>query len=251
MIELVLIFAAMLIIFIVLFKLRKTLFFFGLFFKIFCIVLVLLVVGAAVFAYFVVKDANDFRSNFTNSSNMFLMKENVNGTAKILAGISVNIYNKSFEPLNTSQIAEAQNLYNEGKISDLEKNYYKIFVIDIKSIDNISMGNISDNNVRLTTDEVKSILRSDNARDELASVMAGNQDIVKSDILNDMKVSNEELKGYLFSYYLGTVFNPANMGQFIMQYKEGNIEIYEQTAMFTAVKLIPQSLIESIVAKVS
>jgi len=41
------------------------------------------------------------------------------------------------------------------------------------------------------------------------------------------------------------------MGQFIMQYKEGNIEIYEQTAMFTAVKLIPQSLIESIVAKVS
>ena len=219
----------------------------GLFFKIFSILIILLVVGSIVFSYYIIKDANNFKNNFTNSSNLFLMKQKVNGTDSLLAGVTINPNNKAFQSLNKESIDNLQKMYTEGKLQLMEKDYYKIFVIDIKSLDNISLYNITDRNVQLTKEETKRVLSSSNAREEFSSIVAAKQGTDKNSVLKTLSASNEELKGYLFSYYLSTVFNPKNMGEFLLQLKNDNIKVYDETALFTAIKLVPKSLIDKLI----
>jgi len=240
-------FIAMLVIFLILFRLRKALFFFGFFFKLFSIVVIVIIAGSILFAYLVIQDANNFRMNFANSSNMFIMKENINGTDVFLTGISLNIHNRSFVPMSEESVAEAQRLYAAGKIGTLSKDYYKIFVVDMESLDNVSLYNISDKNVQLTKDEIKRILESKNAREEFAAITAGKQHTDMDTVLSNLKVSDEELKGYLFSYYISTIFDPKNMGEFLIQLQNDNIKVYDDTMMFRAIKFVPVSLVEKMI----
>ena len=252
MIELISIFVLMIIIFLILFWLKKTLFLFGFFFKIFLLLLLVCVIGSIVYGYLIVKDANDFKNNFENSTSIVIVKETLNdsnNTEVFLAGVKFNPDKKIFDALSKKDLADAQVLYKEDKISTLGADYYKVFIVELKSFDEIPLYNISDQNVVLSKEEIKAVMISDNAREALAKMISDKNGQSQTAVLNELSATNEEVKGYLLSYYLSTIFNPNNTIQFISQLKNNNIEVYNNTAMFKAVKLVPQSLINSLIKK--
>jgi hypothetical protein len=58
-------------------------------------------------------------------------------------------------------------------------------------------------------------------------------------------MDNNGLKGYLFSYAMTYFFNPKNLDNFLVELKNGNILVYEETPMFQAIRLVPGFLIKS------
>jgi hypothetical protein len=228
---------------IVLFWLKKSLFIFGFFFKILTLAFIIFTVGTVVFGYLVIQDTKDFKNNFANSTNMFLVTDSLNTTESFLAGAILNPKDKEFKTIDAEMLASIEKDFNEGNIRTLNSEYYKIFVIDIESFDEVELYNIMDQNVELTREEMKSIMLSEDAREELSRIMAEKNGQTTEEVMDNLAATSEEIKGYLLSYYLTAVFNPSNVVQFLIQLKSGNIRVYKETALFKAVKLIPSSLI--------
>ena len=110
MIEIIGGFLLIIIIFILLFWLKKTLFVFGFFFKIISLLFVILIVGSILVSYYVITDANNFKNNFSNSTNLFLLKESVNGTNEIITGIAIHPGNVSLETITRDQLDQMQKI---------------------------------------------------------------------------------------------------------------------------------------------
>jgi hypothetical protein len=235
------------IIFLVLFWLKKTLFLVGFFFKLFLLCMLLLVVGSIFFGYLVVKDASDFKNNFSNSTSMVIVKQTTNGTETFLAGATINPEQKKYDPMSKKQLANAQQLYNDDKMSTLGADYYKVFIIELKSFDDIKLYNISDQNVELNKEEIKTIMLSDDAKEDLARIVAKKNGMKTNDVYKDISATDEEIKAYILSYYLSTVFDTNNIANLVSQLKSGNIEVYSNTALFKAIKLVPNSLVNKLV----
>jgi len=244
MIEIISAFVLIIIVFIGLFWLKKTLFIFGFFFKIFMLLLLIGVIGSVLFGYMLYKDANDFKDNFANGTNLFIVKDTVNGTTTFLSGVAVNGLDKSYTPLPKSNLSAIYNLYKDGKLSDPGLQYYKIFVIDLKAFDSVKSFNISDQNIDLDSSEIREVMLSDSARDKIAEITALKNNESKNVVLSELKLSDEEIKAYILSYYLASSLDPKNLLGFISQLKDGNIEVYPETMLFKAIKYIPSSIVD-------
>jgi len=246
MIEIITTVILLIIIFLILFWLKKTLFLLGFFFKLFLLFMLIVVIGSIIFSYTIVKDANNFKNNFGNSTSMFVVKQTSNGTDSFLAGMTVNPENKTLKYMNKSQLLYVEQLYKDNKLTILGAEYYKVFIINLKSFDNINLYNITDQNIQLNKSEMNAVMLSDNARDELAGIMANKTGQDKNATLSHLIYSNEQIKGYILSYYISTVLSPSNTAIFLSQLKDNSIKVYEETALFKALKLIPQSLLNMI-----
>ncbi len=248
MIEIISLIIAVVIIFVALFWFRKILFVFGFFFKALILVVLLLVVGSLVFGYYIIKDANDFKDNFKNSTSIILVKQTTNNEVSFIAATTFNPEKEEYKSVSKERLANITKLYNTNEFSKLNSEYYKIFVIDLNSFDNISLDKITDKNIDLTKEEIKQIMISSNAKEELATIISKKTGESKTAILKQISASNEELKSYVLSYYISTIFNPKDTTKFISQLKNGNIIIYKETALIKVIKLVPEKLIDIIIA---
>jgi hypothetical protein len=247
MIEIISLAIILLILFLAIFWLRKVLFIFGFFFKAFMLFILVCIVGSVISGYYIVKDANDFKNNFQNSTNMILLKQANSSETSFIAGSIINAEKKEFKTMNKEQLLEVEKAFDKDKFSSLNKEYYKIFVIELKAFDNISLGEITNSNVNLTKEEIKTVLLSSNAKDELAKIVAKKTSTSKEVVLKQISATNEEIKNYLLSYYISTVFNPKDTSKFILELKNNNIKVYQETALFKIVKLIPVKILDTLV----
>lgn len=235
--------------FIIAYWLKKSLFIFGFFFRIFTFAFLALIVVSLVFGYLVVKDAEDFGSNFGNSTNMFVLMDDINGTDKFLTGVTIAPSNKSFNTLSATELDNMEELYQKNLFSTVDEKYYKIFVVDFKSFDDMKIEGIEDRNLDLTKEELRRVMLSADAKDELAEIISDQTGESASKIRSSIDYDSEEIKSYIFSYYLSTTFDPENMGKFLIQFREGNVEVYEETALFKAIKIIPKFLMKTAIDK--
>jgi hypothetical protein len=249
MLEIITTVLILLIVLIVLYWMKKTLFIFGFFFKLFTVAFLALLVISFVFGYLVIKDARDFSQNFHNSTSIFIITDNINSADTFLAGVKINPKEKSFDTLNEKELLEAEESYNSGNAKDISKEYYKLFIVDFKSFDELKIDVIEDRNINLTKDELKKVMTSKDARTELARIVSSQTGESRSQILSEIKYSNEEIKSYIFSYYLSTTFNPKNTAELLIQFKENDIRVYKETALFKAIKIIPKFLIKGVAQK--
>ncbi|MGV8086844.1 MAG: hypothetical protein ACP5N1_04395 [Candidatus Woesearchaeota archaeon] len=247
MIEIISLAIILIILFLALFWFRKILFVFGFFFKAFMLLLIVFVVGSVIFGYYVIKDANDFKDNFQTSNNSILLKQVTNGEVSFIAGTIINIEKQQFDTLNKEQLTAAENSYSEDEFSELNKKYYKIFVLELESLDTITIDKITDQNIELDKTEIKEIMISDSARDTLAQIIAKKTENSKNAVLKEMSATDEDIKNYILSYYIAEIFNPKDTTQFISQLKNGNIKVYKESALFKAIKLIPKSIINTLI----
>ncbi|HYD02932.1 MAG TPA: hypothetical protein VEC16_01410 [Alphaproteobacteria bacterium] len=246
MLGIVLTFMVLLVVVIVLFWLKKALFVFGFFFKIFSLLMILCIAASILFGYYIIKDANDFKENFMESSNMILVEDSLND-GKILAGIEFNSKEQKFDPMTKEQLTFAEESYKNTDFNSINDDYYKIFVIDVESFGDVEIEEIAGEEINLTSEEIKQIMRSDNARREIAEILSAKSGESISSIESKLAASSEEIKGHLLTYYLSAVFNPSNIGQFLKQLGSDHIKVYENTALFKAIKLMPTGIISSLI----
>jgi hypothetical protein len=248
MIDILTIFVVMVAVFLILFTLKKTLSIFGFIFRLFSIVFVVFLIVLITSGYFIISDANDFRKSFPNSTSLYLLKDDANRTG-VVAGVEINPGTKKFNAIDKPMLEETQKLYKDGKLETLNQKYYKVIVIDIAAMDALPAYNITDRNVELNATEIKSIMLSNDARDALTKILARRKGSDQMAMLGQLTASNEELKGYLLSYYLTNMFNPKNIKVFLKELNNGNILVYKNTAMFQAVRFMPVSIIAKFMPK--
>jgi len=163
---------------------------------VFLIALASIVLGLG--AFFVVTDFNDFRENFKESKNLFLI---VDGDQVISA---MEAEAGEIKAINQQQTDEYSNQLKKGEREGLREDYYKIVILRKAVFD----------------DTLVAKLNEERYPEERAKLLSPEIE----------KVLSEPL-------FL------------IINYKKGDIEVYEETAMFRAIKLLPLSLVSSVVNK--
>jgi len=250
MLEIIVMFFAIVVVFILVYWLKKSLFIFGFLFKIFTFAFLALITLSIVFGYLIIQDAKDFSNNFGNSTSMFVLKDSTNGTERFLTGVILTPSNKSFDTMSETELRNTEELYKKGLISTITDQYYKVFVVDFNSFDSMNIEAIEDKNINLSKEEIRQVMFSDDAKDELAEIIADKTRYSKSEILRDINYDDEEIKSYIFSHYLSTTFKPDNIAKFLTQFKNDNIQVYEETALFKAIKALPRFLMNSVTKKI-
>ena len=169
MIETIIFLVAVIVVWVVIFKMIKSIFIFKALFRIISVFLLLFLAVLIVAGLAVLNDANDFRKNFTNSTNLFLLENN--GT--LLSGVVLNSHDKEpFHILESDKLIEIQSLYKKSRTDNLTKSYYKVFVINMKALEDIPEYSITDQNMNLNKSEINSILLSENAKSDFVDFMA-------------------------------------------------------------------------------
>ncbi|HEY9703265.1 MAG TPA: hypothetical protein V6C58_12500 [Allocoleopsis sp.] len=221
MIEIIITLMILVVAIILLFWIKRALFMLGFLFKLFTIAMILCFLFSIWFGYQIIVDANDFKDNFSNSTNVVLVKDTINDTGMV-AGMIFNPEKKSFEQMTKEQLQYFQNSYKDGEFDSINDQYYKIFMIDVQSFKDIELPDSEYGKINLTGEDTDSIA-------------------------NQIAQNDLGLKNYILSYYLLELFNPTNMPEFIVQLKSGGVKVYENTALFKAVKLLPGKLLAKLV----
>lgn len=218
--------------------------------KLIKLVLFLSFVLTVVFGYFLIKDAIDFKNNFGNSTNTFILKD---GTT-FLSGIKLDpklFGEDKFLMISPEKLNEMELLYSEKNISGMKKEDYKIIVFDLKTLDTMSETQISaEEMTNITKDEAKKILLSDNVNEDFAQLLSEKQNIPIAQARYSLsRTKSEDIKGYLFSSIIAYYFNPKNSKEFIKEIRNKNIEVYEETFLFKSIKLIPNFMANELLSE--
>jgi hypothetical protein len=240
MIETVLFFALLLVAWIVLFKFIKSIFILKVLFRIVSILLLALM-GISIFAgYLIIKDANEFKDNFSKSTNLFVLHEGDSFLSAIeLRNSSTGSIEDKFKVLDKAIMEQLEYNYSTGRMDYISKHYYKAFFISIEALESRPEYIMSDNGLNLGKSDVLEILLSDNPKELTADILAGNTGESKEDIMRGLVATDEDIKGYLFSDSLNYFFSPQNLNRFLSELKRGHISVYEDTVMFKAIRYAP------------
>lgn len=197
----------------------------SLFFIVFMIVLV-------VNAFFIIRDANDFKKNFINSKNLIMLADS-NNTILLAAELD----NKTY--YNYNDLKGISRSLEKYEFSDINEEYYKIVYIKTESLNNIENIKIKELDINISGEQILDIIKSNTPKKDLDKIIS------KQDG-EPTTMEDSEVKHYLFTYVLTELFNPKNVNVLLKNIKEENILMYENTALFKSVSYIPNMLIKDI-----
>ena len=216
---------------IVIFKIVKTIL------KTILIILILSFLLIAIFGFFTYQDAVELKDNLETKPKLMLLQDNEN----IIAGFVITDFKKEAEFLALSQITKYQNSFKKQDYKKMLGNNYKMFIIEIKAFD--------------FDDEEFDFVGKKVSKNLLYSVLKSNNPIglYKSETGMDPAIYGisdpVEFKSQVFALLFSEAIEKR--GQFFIfnEYKEENIIVYPETAVFKFIKLIPTFFIKNMVEK--
>jgi len=195
-------------------------FIWGLFKKLFKLlfyagIIISLILAANLF--FIYQDFTDLRENFGVSEKKVILKDD----DKVLTGL---ILGEDTALMADDQLNDYSSYLKNGNYEKILGDSYKLMVFDVGIISNLD-AEIELGGKTITTDETISILKSD--------------------------IANPQEKAALFSILLADeILSSKNPLFFFSEFKNGNIIIYPETALFKTIKIIPVSFIKDIGEKI-
>lgn len=155
--------------------------------------------------YFIYQDFKDLRENFAVSDKKVILKDD----DKILTGL---LLNEDTNLIADRQLKEYSSNLKNNNYEYILGGSYRLMIFDVDIISDLD--NVELDGAMITADEAISILKS-----------------------ND---SAPQEKAALFSVILADeILTPENPLFFLFQFKEGNIAIYPETALFKTLRVIP------------
>lgn len=187
----------------------------GIFKKLFKLMLyagIIILLLMAANAYFIYQDFMDLRENFGLSSKEVLL---VDGS-EVITGIVLE--GDSFETISNQQLNEISSELENENYEEVLGDNYRLMILDAGIVEDL------DNEVEvlgrtMPQEEIKKTLESGSSSEKAALFAA---------LLSEQIIAN---KNPLF---------------FFSQFKDGNIIIYPETALFKTVKLVPIDLFKDI-----
>lgn len=216
---------------IIIFKIVKTII------KTILIVLILSFLLTAIFGFFTYKDAVELKDNLETESKLMLLQDN----EKIAAGFVTTDFEEEVEFLTISQITEYQNSFKKQDYKKMLGNNYKMFIIELKAFD--------------FDDEELDFIGKKVSKNLLYSVLKSNDPITlyKSKTNVDPALygisDHIEFKSQVFAVLFSDAIEKRGQFFIFSEYKEKNIIVYPETAVFKFIKLIPTSFIKNMFEK--
>ena len=158
--------------------------------------------------YFIYQDFKDLRENFAVSEKKVILKDD----DKILTGL---LLNEDINLITDRQLNDYSYYLKNNDYEDILGSSYRLMIFDVDIISDVN--DVELDGAVITADEALSTLKSDD--------------------------SAPQEKAALFSVILSDeILTPENPLFFLSQFKEGNIAIYPETALFKTIKIIPIDL---------
>lgn len=177
--------------------------------KLFAYAIIIFLAIAIAYGIFVYKDINDLKQNFAGSPKTVVLMDN----GKALTGLKIRdepIY------LSQGQLEGVSSSIAERNYKAVLGNDYKLIIIDMKAIANLKGVNLG-----------KEVMPADRT-------------------VNMLRSGDEKEKAQLFEAILENNVLTSNPLFFFSQLKEGNIAVYQETALFKAAKILPLKAMESV-----
>jgi len=216
---------------IIIFKIVKTIL------KTILIILILSFLVTAIFGFFTYQDSVELKDNLETKPKLMLLQDN----EKIIAGFVTTDFEKKPEFLAISQITEYQNSFKKDDYKKMLGDNYKMFIIDINAFD--------------FDDEELDFIGKKVSKNILYSVLKSNDPITlyKSKTNVDPALygisDHIEFKSQVFAVLFNEVIEKSGQFFIFSEYKEKNIIVYPETAVFKFIKLIPTSFIKNMFEK--
>ena len=161
--------------------------------------------------FFIYQDFKDLKENFSVSEKKVILADD----GRILTGL---LLGEETDFMTNSQLEDYSSYLKNSDYDKILGDSYKLMAFDagiISDIDDVELGGIT-----ITADEALSILRSD---------------------------ANQQEKASLFSVILADeILSSKNPLFFFSEFKEGNIVIYPETALFKTIKIMPVDLFRDV-----
>jgi len=166
--------------------------------------------------YFIYQDFKDLRENFAVSEKKVILKDD----NEILTGL---LLDEDTNLMTNKQLNDYSSYLKDNNYEKILGDSYKLMVIDVEIISDLD-SEIDFEFGTITSDEALAILRTS---------------------------GNKEEKASLFSVILADeILSSGNPLFFFSEFKNGNIMIYPETALFKTIKFIPLSLIKDVGEKI-
>ena len=158
--------------------------------------------------FFIFQDFNDFRQNFGVSEKKVILKDE----DRVLTGL---VLDEDTNLMTNTQLNDYSSYLTTDDFDKILGDSYKLLIFDIDIISNLD--NEIDFENGITTDEAITILNT----------------------------GSSEEKATVFSIILADeILSSRNPLFFLSEFKEGNIMIYPETALFKAARIIPLTFIK-------
>jgi len=188
-------------------------------------IVLLLIIGGT--TYFIYKDISDLKQNFSDSTKKMLL---VDGN-KVITGF---LMNKDVSFLSDNELNELSSYLGNNDYEKMLGDSYKLMAFQIDIVLELDAEEIEIDDKAISKQDLISVFKSDNAADALKD---------KGITLSDYE--DDEVKAALFGIVLTeNVLSPDNPLLLFSEFKNGNIIIYRETALFKAAKIIPLAFIE-------
>ena len=174
----------------------------------FFVVVIAVIIGLN--AFLVYRDVQDLKENFADSSKKIILMED----GKALTGLVLNSGTRILPQDELNEISES---ISAKDAKSALSGSYKLIVFDINAIANME--------------------------DEIT---LGKKEIEKEEALMILRAGDETERAAVFESLLRNNVFSSNSIFFFSQIKEGNIEVYQDTALFKAAKIIPLGAIAKI-----
>ena len=197
-------------------------------------IVVLLIIAATTF--FIYRDIADLRDKLNDSTKKIILVDK----NEVLTGFMLK---SQVGFLTGKQLEEfSANLQNKD-YSEILGSSYRLMVFDVGIINKLQTDNININGKTITKAYAISVLKSDNP-----GAMLRDKRIYETSLKiskKDME-DNSRVKAALFGIILsGEVLSPKNPLLLFSGFKEGNIIVYPETAVFKAANMLPLSFVGS------
>jgi len=167
--------------------------------------------------FFVYQDFNDLRKNFGVSEKKVILKND----NEILTGL---LLNEDAKLMTNKQLDDYSSYLKNNNYKKILGDSYKLMIFDVDIIKNLDDEIVIEGQT-ITPNEAITILRS--------------------------RKNNAEEKAALFSTILSDeILSSRNPLFFFSEFKNDNIMIYPETALFKTIKFIPLALIEDVGKKI-
>ena len=166
--------------------------------------------------FFIYQDFKDLRENFSVSEKKVILVDD----NEVLTGL---VLNEDTDLMTNEQLNDYSSYLKSKDYEKILGSSYKLMVFDVEIISNLD-AELEFLDKTITSEEAISILKSDIGPQEKAALF--------SIILADEILSSR---------------NPLF---FFSEFKNGNIIIYPETALFKTIKIIPLSLIKNVGEKI-
>jgi hypothetical protein len=203
-------------------------------------VLILIIFGGLVIA-----DAKDFKENFPTQPSLYLYEVD----NKFISGFA-GVIGEEFTPSFISK--ENLDSYDADDLESVLASNYKLFIVKEQALDTVETVG-KDEDIVLTKQEVDDLLASDSPIDDyivlqLGDISESQKALARKQVNEGMKIeSDAEFRGFLFATLFSTAVEQEGPLFVFDQYKEGNIIVYKETALFKFMKKMPVSLVSKFV----